>query len=107
MQKMPRSEGAKVVFECAGLLSATPEGLGYYRHSGTFVEVGHFVDMDFIDFNINRLLMRKYLSLETIWALQTSHFVQTLPILERGTFHSTTRSAMSSPWTWWPRTLPP
>ena len=55
----PRKEGADVVFECAGFLPATPEGLGYTRRSGTFVEVGHFVDMGSIDFNINQLLMRK------------------------------------------------
>ena len=84
MQETPRGEGADVVFECAGFLSATPEGLGYCRHSGTFVEVGHFVDMGSIDFNINRLLMRKNLTLEAVWASQTSHFVQALPILERG-----------------------
>ena len=35
MQETPRSEGANVVFECAGFLSATPKGLGYCHHSGT------------------------------------------------------------------------
>ncbi|MCE2394105.1 zinc-binding dehydrogenase, partial [Candidatus Poribacteria bacterium] len=32
----PRGEGADVVFECAGFLPATPEGLGYVKQSGTF-----------------------------------------------------------------------
>ncbi|MEO2004069.1 MAG: zinc-binding dehydrogenase, partial [Candidatus Poribacteria bacterium] len=36
----PRSAGANVVFECAGFLSAIPEGLGYTKYGGTFVEVG-------------------------------------------------------------------
>ncbi len=84
MAETPRGQGADVVFECAGFLAATPEGLGYCRQSGTFVEVGHFVDMGSIDFNINRLLMRKNLSLEAIWGSYTPHFVQALPILEKG-----------------------
>ena len=63
----PMKQGADVVFECAGFLPATPEGLGYVRNSGTFVEVGHFVDMGSIDFNINQLLMRKNLRLEAVW----------------------------------------
>ena len=53
MQETPRSEGANVVFECAGFLSATPKSLGDCRHSSTFVEVGRFVDMGPIDCNIN------------------------------------------------------
>jgi threonine dehydrogenase-like Zn-dependent dehydrogenase len=82
----PRKAGADVVFECAGFLSATPEGLGYVRHSGTFVEVGHFVDIGSIDFNINRLLMRKNLRLEAVWGSQYEHFVRGMPILEKNEF---------------------
>ena len=79
----PMKQGADVVFECAGFLPATPEGLGYVRHSGTFVEVGHFVDMGSIDFNINRLLMRKNMRVEAIWGSQYEHFVRGLRILEK------------------------
>ncbi len=84
MSETPQGRGADVVFECSGFLAATPEGLGYCRKSGTFVEVGHFVDMGSIDFNINRSLMVKNLTLEAIWASTTAHFEQALPILERG-----------------------
>ncbi len=79
----PRKEGADVVFECAGFLPATPEGLGYTRRNGTFVEVGHFVDMGSIDFNINQLLMRKNLRVEAIWGSRYEHFVRGLPLLEK------------------------
>lgn len=79
----PRQAGADIVFECAGFLPATPEGLGYVRQSGTFVEVGHFVDMGSIDFNINRLLMRRNLRLEAIWGSRREDFVRGLPILEK------------------------
>ena len=84
MAETQQGRGADVVFECAGFLAATPEGLGYCRKSGTFVEVGHFVNMGSIDFNINQLLMVKNLTLEAIWASNTPHFEQALPILERG-----------------------
>ena len=59
-------------------------GLGRRRHSGTFVKVGHIVDMDSINFNINQLLMYKNLVLGGHLGSQTSHCVQALPILERG-----------------------
>lgn len=78
-----RQAGADIVFECAGFLPATPEGLGYVRYGGTFVEVGHFVDMGSIDFNVNRLLMRRNLRLEAIWGSRKEDFTRGLPILEK------------------------
>lgn len=85
-EQTPRKEGADIVFECAGFLPATPEGLGYVKFGGTFVEVGHFVDMGSIDFNINQLLMRKNLRVEAIWGSRYDHFVRGLPILENNEF---------------------
>ena len=81
-----QGNGADVVFECAGFLPATPEGLGYVRHSGTFVEVGHFVDMGSIELNINRLMMRRNLRFEAIWGSRTEDFVRGLALLERGDY---------------------
>lgn len=82
----PQGAGADIVFECAGFLPATPEGLGYVRHSGVFVEVGHFVDMGSIDFNINQLLMRKNLRLEAVWGSKYEFFVRGLRLLEKNEF---------------------
>lgn len=79
-------KGADVVFECAGFLPATPEGLGYVKQNGTFVEVGHFVDMGSVELNINRLMMRRNLRLEAIWGSRTEDFLRGLPILEKGEF---------------------
>ncbi len=79
----PGRRGADRVFECAGFLPATPEGLGYLRHSGTFIEVGHFVDMGSLDFNINRSLMVRNCRLEAIWGSDDDHFVRAMPILEK------------------------
>ncbi|MBV7335787.1 zinc-binding dehydrogenase [Chloroflexi bacterium TSY] len=82
----PNGKGADVVFECAGFLPATPEGLGYVRHSGTFVEVGHFVDMGSIDLNINQLMMRRNLRFEAIWGSRTEDFVRGLRLLEKNEY---------------------
>jgi L-iditol 2-dehydrogenase len=74
---------AEVVFESASFLPATIEGMGYVRYGGTFVEVGHFVDMDSIEMNINRLMMRRNMRVEAIWGNTYEHFVRGLPILEK------------------------
>lgn len=87
LENTPRGAGADVVFECAGFLSAIPEGIGYLRHSGTYVEMGHFVDVGSLDFNPNRLLMRKNLRLEAVWGYGGNEtFVRGLPILEKNEF---------------------
>lgn len=86
MWHTPKKEGADVVFECSGFLPATPEGLGYVKRSGTFVEVGHFVDMGSIELNINQLMMRKNLRFEAIWGSQYEHFVRGLRILEKNEY---------------------
>lgn len=82
----PRGAGADVVFECAGFLSAIPEGLGYTRYGGTFTEVGHFVDIGSLDFNPNQLIMRRNVTVEAVWGSTYDHFVRGLPILERNEF---------------------
>ncbi len=82
----PRSEGADVVFECAGFLPAVPEGLEYVKQDGTFVEVGHFVDTGTVTLNPHRHLLRSNLRLEGIWGGRYPHFVRGLPLLERGDF---------------------
>jgi len=81
-----KQAGADVVFECAGFLPATPEGLAYTRHSGVFVEVGHFVDMGSFEFNPNQMMMRKNLRIEAIWGSRYEHFVRAMPLLEKNEF---------------------
>ena len=82
----PKGAGADVVFECAGTLPAIPEGLGYVKRSGTFCELGHFVDVGSFDLNPNQMLMRRNLRLEAVWGSGTEHFVRGLPILEKNEF---------------------
>jgi len=79
-------EGADVVFECAGFLPAIPEGLDYLKRGGTYVEMGHFVDVGTFECNPNHMFMRKNLRLEAVWGSGPEHFVRALPILEKNEF---------------------
>ncbi|MBX3053196.1 MAG: zinc-binding dehydrogenase [Caldilineaceae bacterium] len=81
-----KNEGADVVFECAGFLPAFPEGLEYVKTDGTFVEVGHFVDIGTIAVNPNLHFLRRNLRLEGIWGSRYNHFVRGLTILERNEY---------------------
>jgi L-iditol 2-dehydrogenase len=81
-----RGAGADVVFECAGFLPAFPEGLEYVKEDGTFVEVGHFVDVGTIAVNPNRHFLRPNLRLEGIWGSRYPHFVRGAAILENMEF---------------------
>jgi L-iditol 2-dehydrogenase len=86
-ESTPRGAGADVVFECAGFLTAIPEGIGYLKQGGTYVEMGHFVDVGSFEFNPNQLLVRKNLRLEAIFGYGGNEtFVRGLPILERNEF---------------------
>ncbi|MEZ4861620.1 MAG: zinc-binding dehydrogenase [Caldilineaceae bacterium] len=78
----PRGQGADVVFECAGFLPAFPEGLGYVKEDGTFVEVGHFVDIGTVPINPNVHFLRPNLRLEGIWGSRHHHFVRAVALLE-------------------------
>lgn len=86
MESTFRGRGADVVFECAGVLPAVPEGLGYLKQHGTFVEVGHFVDVGSMEFNINQWLMRRNLRLEAVYGSDQSHFVAGMPVFEKNEF---------------------
>lgn len=86
LENTSQKKGANVVFECAGFLNAIPEGIGYLCHSGTFVEMGHFVDVGTLNFNPNQHLMKKNLRLEAIWSSYPEHFIRSLPILEKKEF---------------------
>jgi len=81
-----KSEGADVVFECAGFLPAFPEGLEYVKTDGIFVEVGHFVDIGTIAVNPNLHFLRRNLRLEGIWGSRYNHFVRGLTVLERNEY---------------------
>ena len=68
--------------------------MGYVKFGGTFVEVGHFVDMGSIQLNPNQLLMRKNLRLEAVWGFEYEHFIRGLPILEKAVMELTDSGRM-------------
>jgi threonine dehydrogenase-like Zn-dependent dehydrogenase len=83
----PLGKGADVVFECAGFLAAIPEGITYLRQGGTYVEMGHFVDVGTIELNPNQMLLRKNLRLEAIYGYGGNDlFIRGVALLERGEF---------------------
>lgn len=80
-----KNAGADVVFECAGFLGAITEGLGYLRRSGTYVEMGHFVDVGALELNPNQELMRRNLRLEAVWGGGSNdYFVRAHQVMSRG-----------------------
>jgi threonine dehydrogenase-like Zn-dependent dehydrogenase len=47
----PQGLGYNIVVECAGVPSTVPEGFGYLRRGGCFVELGHFSDVGSTEIN--------------------------------------------------------
>lgn len=80
----PGRAGADVVFEAAGFLPAFPEGLELVKQDGTFVEVGHFVDVGTIAVNPNLHFLRPNLRLEGVWGSRHDHFVRAVAVMETG-----------------------
>jgi threonine dehydrogenase-like Zn-dependent dehydrogenase len=80
----PKQRGADVVFECAGFLPAINEGLSYVRYGGTYVEMGHFVDIGSLQLNPNQELMRRNLRLEAVWGGGSpDYFVRAHQVMSR------------------------
>lgn len=75
--------GADVVIECAGVKSAVAEGLDYTRRSGTFCEVGHFIDTGEITINPNRHLVLKDINLVAPYGSNVEHFRRARAVLEK------------------------
>lgn len=75
--------GADAVFECAGFLSAVPEGLEYVKQDGKFIECGHFIDIGEVPVNPARHFLLPNLRLEGIWGSRYPHFVRGLALLEQ------------------------
>lgn len=73
--------GADVVVECAGVPSVVTEGLEVLRKGGTFVEVGHFVDVGDIQINPHRHLCAKNLRLIGLTNLAYTGFVPSMELM--------------------------
>lgn len=82
----PGGFGADVVFECAGVPAAIPEGLDMLRRGGTFVEAGHYTDHGDVAINPFRHLVNKQITLVGAWGADTPHFVIGRGLIESGRF---------------------
>jgi L-iditol 2-dehydrogenase len=83
LEHTPGGLGADVVIECAGAKPAVAEGLDYTRKSGTFCEVGHFVDTGEITINPNRHLVMKDINLVAPYGSNAEHFTRGRAVLEK------------------------
>lgn len=75
--------GADIVFECAGIPAALPEGLSMLRDSGRYVELGHFTNVGPVSINPHLQMMQKNVDFFACWGGETEFFVQGLPFLEK------------------------
>jgi threonine dehydrogenase-like Zn-dependent dehydrogenase len=75
--------GADVVFECAGVKPAIIEGIDYLRKSGTFCEVGHFVNTGPMTFNPNTHLVVKDITLVAPFGSSREHFIRARAMMEK------------------------
>jgi len=82
-EETPGKRGADIVFECAGVPAAVPEGLMMVRNSGRYVELGHFTDVGPVSINPHWHLMQKNVDLVACWGGGLPYFVQGIPLLEK------------------------
>ena len=78
----PNGWGADVVFECAGVSDAVPEGIEMLRPAGRFVELGSFTDTGETTINPHRHLLKKSIYLVGCCGNQVEHLPASLRILE-------------------------
>jgi threonine dehydrogenase-like Zn-dependent dehydrogenase len=78
--------GADVVFECAGVPTAIPEGLDMVRRGGTYVVTGHYSDVGEIPINPFRHLCNKHVNIVGVWGGILPSFARAKPILESGKY---------------------
>ena len=85
-KETPGGYGADVVFECAGVPTAIPEGLDMLRRGGTYVVAGHFTDVGEVSINPFTHLNNKHINLVGVWGGKLPYFVKGKPILESGKY---------------------
>lgn len=74
--------GADVVIECTGIPATVPEGLEMVRPCGRFVEAGHYTDNGTCAINPHLHLLRKSMTITSVYGSELSHFVRGLSLLE-------------------------
>jgi threonine dehydrogenase-like Zn-dependent dehydrogenase len=85
-KETPGGYGADVVFECAGVPTAVPEGIDMLRRGGTYVVAGHFTDVGEVSLNPFTHFNNKHITLVGVWGGKLPYFVTGKPILESGKY---------------------
>ena len=85
-KETPGGYGADVVFECAGVPAALPEGIDMLRRGGTYAVVGHFTDVGEVPLNPFTHMCNKHITLVGVWGGNLPYFVKGKPILESGKY---------------------
>lgn len=76
-------EGFDIVVECAGVPSTIPEGLGYLRRGGVFVELGHFSDVGTVPLNPYQDILARDARLVSSSGYTPDSFGRALGVVER------------------------
>jgi threonine dehydrogenase-like Zn-dependent dehydrogenase len=79
---MTDGRGADVVFECAGVPAAVPEGLEMARINGSCLIAGHYGDAGTVPINPH-VINKKQISIKGVWSASNKHFLRGLTLLGR------------------------
>ncbi len=80
VKKLTHGLGADVVFECAGVPTAFPEGIEMTRDGGRYVEVGHYVDSGGVEIHPHRIC-RKDIDVLGSWVYPPTQFETVINLL--------------------------
>ena len=73
--------GVDVVFECAGVPRAVPEGIDYLRYGGRYCEAGHFSDAGTVEINPSTHICAKCATIVGAWSSTADQFIKALNVL--------------------------
>lgn len=85
-KETPGGFGADVVFECAGVPEAVPEGIDYLRFFGRYCEAGNFANTGTVEINPCTHICAKCAIIVGAWSSLPDHCVKALRILETGKY---------------------
>lgn len=82
LEASPTGVGYDVVIECAGRPSTIPEGLGYVRKGGKYLELGHFSDVGAVNINPYHHLLKRDVRLTAVSGYSARSFSKALGLVE-------------------------
>jgi len=83
MEASPAGQGFDHVIECAGVPSTVPEGFGYLKRGGCFIELGHFSDVGEVPLNPYEHMLSRDARMVSSSGYTPDSFARALIIVER------------------------